>query len=44
MTHHITTMLQTHPAQIDLDTDALAECIAACVECAQMCPRAPTPV
>lgn len=28
-------MLDTTPAHVDVDRDALAECIAACVECAR---------
>ncbi|MCS5480601.1 four-helix bundle copper-binding protein [Corynebacterium sp. YIM 101645] len=38
MTHHVRTMLDTHPKDLSqIDQDALAECIAACFECAQTC-------
>lgn len=35
MTH--TTMLDAHPQDLGIDKDKLAECIAACFECAQIC-------
>ncbi len=30
-------MLQTHPLEIEVDSQALVECIDACFECAQTC-------
>ncbi|MGP6173237.1 four-helix bundle copper-binding protein [Corynebacterium sp. A21] len=38
MTHHVRTMLDTHPKDLgQIDKDILAECIEACFECAQTC-------
>ena len=38
MTHHVTSMLETHPqGPGDLDRQRLAECIEACLQCAQSC-------
>lgn len=38
MTHHVRTMLDTHPKDLGpIDKDILAECIEACFECAQTC-------
>ena len=37
MTETIIRMNETHPAQVALDTDVLADCIAVCLECAQSC-------
>lgn len=38
MTHHITSMLETHPAAgTAVDQQKLAECIEACFQCAQTC-------
>ena len=38
MTHHVSTMLQTHPRGTGaVDPEKLAECIQACFECAQTC-------
>ena len=35
---HVTSMLQTYPADLgSVDTQKLADCIAACFECAQTC-------
>ena len=35
---HITSMIETHPNDTtDLDVQNLADCIAACFECAQTC-------
>ena len=38
MTHHVRSMLDTHPTDLEhIDKDMLAECIEACFECAQTC-------
>ncbi|WP_017197933.1 four-helix bundle copper-binding protein [Arthrobacter sp. M2012083] len=38
MTHHISTMINSHPQPSEgLDKEKLAECITACFECAQVC-------
>lgn len=38
MTHHVTSMLATHPKDVEgVDKERLAECIEACFECAQTC-------
>ena len=37
MTHTITEMMKSYPAEINTDRELLAECVAACVECAQAC-------
>ena len=38
MTHHVTSMLETHPRGLGaLDKEKLAACIAACFECAATC-------
>jgi hypothetical protein len=37
MTHTITAMMDSSPAEIAIDQELLAECIQACVDCAQTC-------
>jgi hypothetical protein len=37
MTHTVTDMIDTYPADINTDRQLLADCIAACIECAQAC-------
>src|SRR5690606_11716455 len=37
MTHTITRMLDTHPAEVTLDKQLLADCLEACLECTQTC-------
>ena len=37
MTHTISRMLDTHPAEATLDEQLLVDCLRACVECAQAC-------
>ena len=37
MTETVRSMIQTYPAEITLDRDLLAKCVAACIECAQAC-------
>lgn len=37
MTETIIRMNETYPAAVALDKDALADCIAVCLECAQSC-------
>ncbi len=38
MTHQVTRMLETHPKDLgSIDQEKVAECIAACFECAQIC-------
>lgn len=37
MTETIIRMSETYPAEVPLDRDALSDCIAVCLECAQSC-------
>lgn len=37
MTHTVTAMLKAYPAEIRNDHELWAECIAACIECEQVC-------
>ncbi len=37
MAENTAAMLRSHPEPVDLDAEALAECVAACFACAQTC-------
>lgn len=37
MTQTVTSMIDTYPAEMTIDRELLAKCVAACIECAQAC-------